>query len=251
MAFKLGDYIDDYIQHADELDKRVALHLKEIIPKTTHLDKKIFKEITEKLKKEMESGENFKNAFLKIRKKYILTGDIIKAQLPDILTRIIVNTRLFVKYITSRLGLEVEDIQDIIESSDVNRFLRLIGHLELASPTANVVFATFDEDIPGNDPFSHYNVRDVIHMVGKDRRSFRKGEPLSAVKIRYRNKADIEKKFPIFLDAGWYDKFYPAKKNDNYGRTRSLDSSLKNMPEIVHENFIFSEVTENIDFLGE
>jgi hypothetical protein len=36
MAFILDDYLDDYIQHANEFDKKVALHLKEIIPKTAY-----------------------------------------------------------------------------------------------------------------------------------------------------------------------------------------------------------------------
>jgi hypothetical protein len=86
-------------------------------------------------------------------------------------------------------------------------------------------------------------------MLALDRSVFKKGEPLTALKVRYENIENIEKRYPIFFDAGWYDKFYPSEKNDKYGRTRSLDSSLKNMPEIAHENLKISEVGVNIELL--
>jgi hypothetical protein len=249
MKFPLVDYIDEYIKEADDNNKAVAQHLREIIPQTTHLNQEIFKEIIEKLKKEMDNGSNFKVAFHEVCEKYILEGDIIEAELPGLFTRIIVNKRLFIRYLSKRLGMKVKDIEHRIDANDVNRSIRLIGHLELAPPNSNVVFATFDEQDMVNDPFSNHKVKDIISMIGKDRSSFNEGEPLSLVKIRYKNKPNIEKKFPIFLDAGWYDKFYPAKKNDKYGRTKSLDPSLKNMPEIVHQNLTISEVTEDIRFL--
>jgi hypothetical protein len=198
---------------------------------------------------EMDNGENFKNAFQNVCKKYILTGDTIEAELPGLFTRVIVNKRLFLLYLSKKLGMKVKDIESRIDATDVNRFIRLIGRLELAPPYSNVVFATFDEQYMANDPFSNHKVKDIISMIGKDRSNLNEGEPLSLVKIRYKNKHGIEKKFPIFLDAGWYDKFYPAKKNDKYGRTKSLDPLLKNMPEIVHQNLTISEVTEEIQFL--
>jgi hypothetical protein len=251
MDFILEDYIDNYIQDAEAFDRKVAQHLKEIIPNTTHLDERIFKEVIQDLKKEIDRGENFKNAFHKMCKKYILTGDVISADLPELLTRIIVNIRLFLIYLSKKLGMEVEDIKKRIDSNDIKHIIHLIGHLELAPPNNNVVFATFDDDNLENDPFIGYKVKDIINMLGKDRSSFNKGEPLGVVKIRYKNIDNIEKKFPTFLDAGWYDKFYPAEKDDKYGRTRSLDPTLKNMPEIVHKNLKISEVTEDIQFIKE
>jgi len=251
MDFILNDTIDNYIQDAEAFDRKVAQHLKEIIPTTTHLDENIFIEIIEDLKKEMDNGENFKNAFHKMCKKYILSGDVISADLPELLTRIIVNIRLFLIYLSKKLGMEVEDIKKRIDSNDIKRIIHLIGHLELAPPNNNVVFATFDEDNLENDPFIGYKVMDIINMLGKDRSSFNKGEPLGVVKIRYKNIDNIEKKFPTFLDAGWHDKFFPAEKDDKYGRTRSLDPSLKNIPEIVHKKLKISEVTEDIQFIEE
>jgi hypothetical protein len=252
MKFALDDYIDDYIRKAKyTTNKKISRHLKEIIPQTTHLHRETFKEIIEELKMKMYNGENFKNAFQKVCKKFILTGDTIKAELPFILTRVIVNIRLFVDYLSSRLGMDLEDIEDRIDSNDTNQFLRLIADLELAPPRNNVVFSTFDEDNPDNDPFVNHKVKDIINRIGKDRSSFKKLEPLSVIKIRYRNKNSIEKKFPIFPDAGWHDKFYPSKKDDKYGRTKSLDPQLKDLPEIVHENLTFDEVTEELELLEE
>lgn len=247
MELKINDYIDSYIQDAEDFDRKVAQHLKEIIPKTTHLDERIFKKIIHELKNEMDEGKSFKVAFHKICDKYILTGDPIGADLPELLTRIIVNVKLFLIYVSRKIGMEVEDLEKRIDSNDVERIIQLIGHLELAP--LNVVFATFDENNPENDPFISRSVEDIIKMLGKDRIGFNKGEPLTAVKIRYRNEDNVEKKFPTFLDAGWYDKFYPAEKDDKYGRTRSLDPSLDNLPEIVHKNLKISEVTEDIQFL--
>jgi hypothetical protein len=252
MKFALDDYIDKYIRNSKyTTNKKIAVHLKEIIPQTTHLNRETFKEIIEELKIKMDNGENFKNVFQKVRKKFILTGDTVEAELPFILTRVIVNIRLFLDYLSSRLGMELKDIEDRIDSNDAKQFLRLIADLELAPPRNNVVFSTFDEDNPDNDPFVNHKVKDIINRIGKDRSSFKISEPLSVIKIRYRNKDNIEKKFPIFPDAGWYDKFYPSKKEDKYGRTKSLDPQLKNLPEIVHENLTFAEVTEEVELLEE
>ena len=250
MKFALDDYIDKYIRNAKyTTNKKIARHLKEIIPLTTHLHQDTFKEIIEELKMKMDNGENFKNAFVKIRKKYLLIGDAIQAKLPDTLIRIIVNVREFLEYISNVLGLDVKEIKNRINSKGAGYLIRFVGHLKLASINNNVVFATFDENNLENDPLTDYNVRDIINMLALDKNSFNKGELLSAVKIKYRNPDGIEKKFPIFPDAGWYDKFFPSEGNDKYGRTRSLDPSLKNMPEIVHQNLKISEVMEDIEFL--
>ena len=69
--------------------------------------------------------------------------------------------------------------------------------------------------------------------------------------IRYKNRNDISKRYPVFPDAGWYDKFYPAEPDDKYGRTKSLAPSFKGMPEIVHENLKLADVIEEIEFLEE
>ena len=95
MKFALDDYIEKYVKNAKyTANKKIARHLKEIIPQTTHLHRETFKEIIGELKTKMDSGENFKNAFQRVRKKFILTGDTIKAELPGLFTRVIVNKRL-------------------------------------------------------------------------------------------------------------------------------------------------------------
>lgn len=113
-----------------------------------------------------------------------------------------------------------------------------------------VVFAVFDEDEPASDPFGDNNIEDIINMLALDRSAFRKDEPLTAVSIRYRNRDDVIKRFPVFIDAGWYDKFHPPGKNDKYGRTKPLDESFKGMPEIVHKNLKLSDIIEEIRFLA-
>ncbi len=249
MAFLLDDYIDKYVQDAGDTDKKIAQHLKKIISRTTHLDENTFNEIIEELKKEMDTGESFKIAFQKVCQKYVLTGHIITAELPDILTRIIANKRLFFEFLKFRLGIDEVEIKNRIISNGIHYFIRLIGHLDLAPPHNHVVFAAFDEENMEADPFNNCTVNDILNMLGKDKRNFKKGESLSAVKIRYRNQNNWEKKFPIFPDAGWYDKFFPSKENDKYGRTQSLDPKRKGLPEIVHENVKFSEITQDIEFI--
>jgi anthranilate/para-aminobenzoate synthase component I len=68
MIHTLDEYINQYIQEAVESDKKVALHLKEIIPATTHLDERVFYEIIKKLKNKIDKGKDFK-AFLSAKKK--------------------------------------------------------------------------------------------------------------------------------------------------------------------------------------
>ncbi len=252
MMFILDEYIEDYIVNGDDSDdKIIARHLKEIIPKTTHLAKNTFNEIIKELKMGIEKKEfgDFKDAFHKVRPKYILAGDIIEAELPDTLIRIIVHTDKFLGYISNAAGIKVEKIRKRIAARGIKDFIQFIGHLELAPKDNNVVFATFDEDNPGNDPFVNHTVIDIINMLALPSKEFEEGEPKSAIKLKYRNMKNIQKKFPVFFDPGWYDKFHPSHKNDKYGRSKSLDKSLRNMPEVVHENLKISEVTENIEFL--
>jgi hypothetical protein len=57
MEFALDDYIDRYIKNAKtSANKKIAQHLKEIIPQTTHLHRETFKEIIEELKMKMDNG---------------------------------------------------------------------------------------------------------------------------------------------------------------------------------------------------
>jgi len=247
MKFPLDDYIDGYIKEVDDTDKIVAQHLKEIIPQTTHLNQETFKEIIEELKKEMDNGENFKKAYLKISRKYILTGDTIEAQLPDILTRIILNLRRLLGYLSIKMGIHMARLEKRIASEGINNFIRSIDFLNLAPN--NVVLSTFDEEQPDEDPFINSKVNDIINMLALDIDEFREGEPLTVIKVRYKNIENIEKRYPIFFDTGWYDKFYPSDKDDKYGRTRSLDASLKDMPEIVHENLKISDTAVDIQLL--
>jgi hypothetical protein len=113
-----------------------------------------------------------------------------------------------------------------------------------------VVFATFDEQYKNKDPFLKRKVIEIINMLALDKYVFDEGEHYTAVKIRYRNSEDIEKRYPTFIDAGWRDTFWPADKNDKYGRTKSLDLSLPGMPELIHENIKLSHVEiEEFEFL--
>ncbi len=254
MDFILDDYIDNYIQDAEAFDRKVAQHLKEIIPNTTHLEKNTFIEIIEDLKKEMDNGENFKNAFHKMCRKYILTGDVISADLPEILTRVILNDLKFLEKIAKdrSISLSRENIKRIIDSRNRQRIVKLLKDLTLS--VKKVVFATFDEGDSEADPFKEAKLNDVINMLAlalDKKSSFKENRPLTAVSIRYKNRDDVLKRFPIFPDAGWNDKFYPSGKDDKYGRTKSLDPLLKNMPEIVHENLKLVEVIEDIRFLEE
>ena len=259
MKQDLNAYVDKYIRDAGEPDKKVARHLKEIIPKTTHLDKNILDEIIEELKKEMENDRerDFKNVFLNVCQKYILKGDIIAAELPEVLTRIIPHKE---KYLMN-LIINIEnrhrkpyfrrELNMAFASGDKKRIIRLLRKLPKAWLSRNkVVFATFDETGGTNDPFENRKVIEIINMLALDKDVFNTDEPYSAVKVRYRGGVDLEKRYPTFSDAGWWDTFFPADKNDNFGRTKSLDPSLPGMPEVVHRNMKFSDVSiEDFDFL--
>jgi hypothetical protein len=249
MKFALDDYIDEYIKEAGDNDKTAARHLKEIIPQTAHLNRETFKEIIEELKKEMDNGNDFKTAFKKVCEKFILKGDIIEAELPDILTRIILNKSRFISYVKkkSRIPYKEKEIEIILASKKKELIIALLGRIKLSK--RKVVFATFDQGNKEGNPFLNAKVIDIINMLALDKNTFEEDEPFTAIKIRYKNSGDYDNRYPTFIDSGWYDKFYPAGKNDNYGRTRSLDPSLPDMPEIVHINLKMTGIIEDVRFL--
>ena len=250
MSFVLDDYIDDYLKDAEASDRNVALHLKEIIPETTHMNERVFKDILDELKKEMEEGGTFKAAFHKICQKYILTGNIIRAELPSILTRIILNKVKFISFLKRETDTPLSEKQiEMVFASGRNKTLiqALLGKITLSK--RNVVFATFNEKHTNRDPFLDHKVIDIIHRLALNKDAFEKGENPTAIKILYRNSNDFEKKYPVFVDAGWWDRFYPARENDDYGRTHSLDDSLPGMPEVVHENMRIADILEHVEFL--
>lgn len=250
MIHTLDDYIDKYIQEAVESDKKVALHLKEIIPGTTHLDERTFYEIIEELKNQMDNGKDFKAAFRQVCEMYFLKGDTIKAELPGILTRIILSKTKFISYIKQESDIPYSEEEiEIILTREENEYLvvDLLRNVDLSKN--KVVFATFDDRKKDEDLFSNHKLIDIINMLALDRDTFEEGEIYSAVKVRYRNSERFENRYPNFIDAGWWDRFHPSEKDDDFGRTKSLDPALPDMPEVVHENVKISEVLEDIDFL--
>jgi hypothetical protein len=249
MELKINDYVDSYIQDAEDFDGKVAQHLKEIIPKTTHLDERIFKEIIHELKKEMDGGADFKAAFSKIHEIHFLKGDKIDADLPALLTRIILNKAKFIFYVKKKLkgAYTTREIERVLTSGKKRRMMRLLGRLKLAKK--NVVFAVFDEKRKDGNPFLKNNVAEIIDRLALNKNIFRENEVPTAVKIRYKNREDAEKRFPTFVDAGWYDKFFPAKSDAEYGRTKPLSPGLHGMPEVVHENLRLVDVMEDVELL--
>jgi hypothetical protein len=250
MTNTLDDYINQYIQEAAESDKKVALHLKEIVPGTTHLDERIFYEIIKEFKEKMDKGKDFKTAFRQVCEMYFLNGDTIKAELPGILTRIILNKKKFISFIKQESDIPYSEKElEIILTREENEYL-VVDLLKNVNLSKNkVVFATFDERKENEDLFSNHKVIDIINMLALDRDTFEEGEIYSAVKVRYRNSERFENRYPTFIDAGWWDRFYPSAKDDDFGRTKSLDPALPDMPEVVHENVKISQVLEDIDFL--
>lgn len=251
MDFKLKEYIHRYMEEAAESDIKIARHLIEIIPKTTHMNDNIFNEIIEKLTEEMENGADFKTAFMGICEIYFLHGDVIKADLPAILTRVILNESKFFKMVKQERGIPFnkEQIKGIVDSKNRQDIAELFSDIWLT--IGKVVFATFDEEVPNRFPFTGYKVRQIVNMLALDTNILKNEQPLNAVILRYKNRNSILKRFPVFPDVGWYDGFYPADVNDLYGRTRSLEPSLKDMPEVVHENLELADVIEDISFLKE
>lgn len=252
MEFNLDDYIDHYVQNEDNAsDRKTALHLKEIIPRTTHLDESVFKEMIGELTTVMGEDHNFKVAFNKVRTRYILNGDTIKAVLPDTLYRLILNEQKFKYNFDKKEGMPVDAIS-LLRGIDLNNKVeveRLLGNFRLS--LQEVVFATFFEDNMEADLFVNRSIRDIIDMMALDSTVFLQEESLTAVCIRYRNRHDITKRFPVFIDAGWHDKFHPCKKEDKYGWTKPLRAGLNPRPEIVHENSKLADVIVGIQFLEE
>ena len=111
------------------------------------------------------------------------------------------------------------------------------------------IIATFDENVTDVDPFKKCSLDDIVNMLALDISWYKEKKPLRAVKIRYTNEKTVIKRFLVFTDAGWNDRFYPAKKNDKYGRTKPLNRTFNGMPEIVHENLKLGKVIVDIDFL--
>lgn len=256
MAFILDEYIDDYIKKSKTTrNRKIAQHLKRIIPKTNHLNESIFNKIIKEIKAEIENDreKDFENAFIKVCEKYVLKGNIIEADLPEILTRIIPNKNKFILNIENqhKKPYARQELKTAFASGNMSRIIRSLRKMKKAGlSNGKVVFATFDEEHNNRYPFSGRKIIEIINMLALDKEVYVDAEPYSAVKLRYRNSKKFDKRYPTFIDAGWRDTFYPADKKDKYGRTRSLDPSLPNMPEVVHENMKLSDVTvEEFEFL--
>lgn len=248
MNRKLEDYIDDYISQPGTSpgDRETARHLKAIIPSSTHIEKDMLDFVIDEIEVEIQGGKNFKDSFIEVAARWILEGDEITAPLPDKLTRIIVNYRRFLEYLSNKEGIPVNRIKKRIASKGILRFLKSIGHLKLAPQ--DVVLATFDEANPDRDPFIHNRVAEIVHMLALNLDLFKSGESMTAIKIRYDNPL-TEKLYPTFCDVGWYDKFYPSSAADPYGRTKSADPNLRDMPEIAHENLELSKMPIDVEVL--
>jgi len=250
MKFILDDYIEKYLQNEDNADDRkIARHLKKIIPQTRHIDTKTFKEIIEVLKKKMNNGCNFKTAFREVCEEYVLVGSRIKADLPGIFTRIIINDSKFINHVVNNRSIPVsrKKIKIMVRRGDRGNIERLFAGMNLS--IKKVVFAAFGENVTDVDPFKKCSLDDIVNMLALDISWYKEKKPLRAVKIRYTNEKAVIKRFPVFTDAGWNDRFHPAKKDDNYGKTKPTDDTFKGMPEIVHENLKLGKVIVDIDFL--
>lgn len=250
MKFILDDYIERYLQNEDNADDRkIARHLKKIIPQTNHMDKNTFNEIIQEFKKQMNNGCDFKAAFQEVCERYVLTGARIKANLPGIFTRIIINDAKFINHIVNNRSIPVsrKRIKNIVRRGDRRNIEKLFTGMNLG--VRKVVFATFDENATEVDPFKKCNLDDIVNMLALDISWYKEKKPLRAVEIRYTNEEAVIKRFPVFTDAGWNDRFYPAKKKDKYGKTKPLNRTFKGMPEIVHENLRLARVIVDIDFL--
>ncbi len=250
----LNGYIDDYKKKTkNPKNKKIARHLKRIIPQTTHLDKDTYNEIVEELKKEMNTAKDFEEAFANVRKKYLLSGDVITSELPAALTRIILNKNGFISNILNLYNnpSQSKELKMVFASGDEDRIIHTLSRLRKTRLSrGKVAFATFDEKDKDKDPFLQHNVKEIIDMLALDTDAFDDDEPYTAVKLRYKNDEGFEKKYPVFVDAGWRDTFFPAGKDDNYGRTRKRSDESPCMPEVVHKNKKLSEVTvESFGFL--
>ena len=213
------------------------------------MDKKTFNEIIEDFKKKMNNGCNFKAAFREVCEEYVLVGSRIKADLPGIFTRIIINDSKFIKHMVNNRSIPVsrKKIKIMVRRGDRGNIERLFAGMNLS--IKKVVFATFDENVTDVDPFKKCNLDDIVNLLALDISRYKEKEPLRAVKIRYTNEKAVVKRFPVFTDAGWNDRFHPPKERANYGETKPTDGTFKGMPEIVHGNLKLGKVIVDIDFL--
>jgi hypothetical protein len=250
MDNRLHSCIDCYIKKTTiACDKKTAKHLKSILPLTKHLQKETFKDFCDALLKENKK-KDFKESFIKVSPEYVLKGDLIRAELPNIFTRIILNKSKFISYLKriSNIPFSARQIESLLTVGENQELIhQLLKNIYLSRH--EVVFATFDEEDLFKDPFLNYGVIDIINMLALSRDIFESDRPLTAIKIRYRDQDNLEKRFPTFIDAGWWDKFFPAKEKDSYGKTKSLDKSLPGKPEIVHQNAKMSNLLLSIDIL--
>ena len=258
----IDSYIEKVIEKIDDSEKKrrekdIALHLKkDILPIDSHIEtgkyERVITEIKEQIEKRTEI--DFKDIFNDVCKKYILRGEIITAELPHILTRIILNMDKFLLLLidTSNIPFTRDELTIAFASRDKKRIQEQLKKMRNARLTGgDVVFSTFDEASKDKDPVLNLKIIDIINKLALDEDVFEgKGKPYTAVKIRYRNSEAFDKKYPTFMDAGWDAKFFPSEKNDNYGRTRNLVTGKPDMPEVVHKNMPFSRITiDEIDIL--
>ncbi len=250
MERTLNTCIDNYIeQSTTPSDKKTAQHLKTVIPMTKHLETTTFNHFKEALLQE-NTNTDFKDAFITVSPRFVLKGNIITAELPNILTRIILNKANFITFLkrSCNIPFSTNQIESVLALGDNEQLIRLLlNNINLSKH--KVVFATFHEENLANDPFANHSVKDIINLLALDQDVFESGRPLSAIKIRYHNRDSFTKRFPTFIDAGWWDKFFPAHENDNYGRTKCLDGSPQGMPELVHQNVRIPDVLESIEVL--
>ncbi len=237
-----------YIKRARKTgNKEIALHLLDIIPKTCHLNDAIFNSIQNEIKDKIDAGRSFQVAFDRVSRKYVLQGHLITAKLPAVLIRIIANKEKFLEKVSNKINIPIDELKNQMAVMGIKDFAPRLGKL---SEGGKMVFATFDDTNMEKDPFENSKADEIISRAALDMNSFDEGEPITVVKIRYRNLAHIDKKFPSFADAGWRKTFFPANKNDKYGRTRSLNSKWDGVAEVVHKDVKMSEVIEDGAFIG-
>lgn len=132
-------------------------------------------------------------------------------------------------------------IDAYIEQAPPPRDIKTAQHLKSVIPmTKHLETSTF----------SHFNDALLQENTKTDfKDAFLTVSPRFVLKGNIINRESFTKRFPTFIDAGWWDKFYPARENDRYGRTKCLDGSSQGMPEIVHPNLRIPEVLETVEVL--
>lgn len=257
----IDSYIEKVIEKIDDSEKKrrekdIALHLKDILPIDSHIETRTYEWVITEIKEQIEKRTeiDFKDIFNDVCKKYILRGEIITAELPHILTRIILNMDKFLLHLIDKSNIPFarDELTIAFASRDKKRILKQLKKMKNARLAGgDVVFSTFDETSKDKDPVLNLKIIDIINKLALDKDIFEgDGKPYTAVKIRYRNSDAFDKKYPTFMDTGWNDKFFPSENNDNYGRTRNLVTGLPDMPEVVHKNIPFPRITiDEIDIL--